>query len=318
MSTSAERSPWAWVPSLYFTQGVPYVSVMTLAVVMYKNLGVGNAEIALATSWLYLPWVVKPLWSPLVDLLGRKRHWIVALQFAVGAALAMVALVLPGPRWFALTLALFWLMAFASATHDIAADGFYMLALPDERRQAAYVGVRSTFYRLAMIAGQGGLVVLAGMLYEHRGPAAAISTVPAVASATMATSEMTSWATAWASVMALLSALFFAAALYHAWALPRPGGDRAAPRGARGPLQPARRHRDRGALRVGAEKTLPRRLRPAAAVTGSPPRAPAFCGCTTACPDRSPPPRGRRPGARICRSRCPPGPPAPGRGSCRC
>ena len=230
MSTSAERSPWAWVPSLYFTQGVPYVSVMTLAVVMYKNLGVGNAEIALATSWLYLPWVVKPLWSPLVDLLGRKRHWIVALQFAVGAALAMVALVLPGPRWFALTLALFWLMAFASATHDIAADGFYMLALPDERRQAAYVGVRSTFYRLAMIAGQGGLVVLAGTLYEHRGPAAAISTVPAVASATMATSEMTSWATAWASVMALLSALFFAAALYHAWALPRPGGDRAAPR----------------------------------------------------------------------------------------
>ena len=208
MSTAAARSPWAWVPTLYFAQGVPYVVVMTLAVVMYKNLGVGNAEIAPATSWLYLPWVIKPLWSPLVDLVGRKRRWIVALQFAVGAALALVALALPAPAWFRLTLALFWLMAFASATHDIAADGFYMLALPDERRQAAYVGVRSTFYRLAMIAGQGGLVVLAGLLYER-------------------SRDM---ASAWAAVMALAAALFGAAALYHAWALPHPSTDRPAPR----------------------------------------------------------------------------------------
>ena len=208
MSTAAARSPWAWVPTLYFAQGVPYVVVMTLAVVMYKNLGVGNAEIALATSWLYLPWVIKPLWSPLVDLVGRKRRWIVALQFAVGAALALVALALPAPAWFRLTLALFWLMAFASATHDIAADGFYMLALPDERRQAAYVGVRSTFYRLAMIAGQGGLVVLAGLLYER-------------------SRDM---ASAWAAVMALAAALFGAAALYNAWALPHPSTDRPAPR----------------------------------------------------------------------------------------
>ena len=228
MSTATARSPWAWVPTLYFAQGVPYVTVMAVAVVMYKNLGAGNAEIALATSWLYLPWVVKPLWSPLVDLLGRKRHWIVALQFAIGAALAMVALALPGPRWFSLTLALFWLMAFASATHDIAADGFYMLALPDERLQATYVGVRSTFYRLAMIAGQGGLVVLAGVLHERQESAQAVlSSAPAtLASAARATP----WATAWASVMALLAALFFVAALYHAWALPRPGSDRAAPR----------------------------------------------------------------------------------------
>lgn len=208
MSTAATRSPWAWVPTLYFAQGVPYVTVMTLAVVMYKNLGVGNAEIALATSWLYLPWVIKPLWSPLVDLVGRKRRWIVALQLAVGAALALVALALPSPRWFQLTLALFWLMAFASATHDIAADGFYMLALPDERRQASYVGVRSTFYRLAMIGAQGGLVVLAGLLYERDGRMAA----------------------AWMAVMAVVAALFAAAALYHAWALPRPASDQAAPR----------------------------------------------------------------------------------------
>ena len=197
---------WRWIPTLYFSQGIPYVVVMTLAVVMYKNLGVGNAEIALWTSWLYLPWVIKPLWSPLVDLLGRKRVWIVALQFAVGALLASVALALPAPHWFQLTLALLWLMAFASATHDIAADGFYLLALP-ERTQAAFVGVRSTFYRLAMIAGQGGLVVLAGLLHERAGGAAA------------------DWVGAWATVMGLLAVGFVVLGLWHAWALPRPAGD---------------------------------------------------------------------------------------------
>jgi PAT family beta-lactamase induction signal transducer AmpG len=202
--------PWRWIPTLYFGQGLPYVVVMTLSVVMYKNLGVSNAEIALYTSWLYLPWVIKPLWSPLVDLLGRKRRWIVALQFTVGAALAMVALALPAPKFLQLTLAVLWLMAFASATHDIAADGFYMLALP-QRGQAAFVGVRSTFYRLSMIAGQGALVVLAGWLQERSGSPAA----------------------AWSLVFGLLAALFALAGLYHLWALPRPALDRPAPRTAR-------------------------------------------------------------------------------------
>jgi PAT family beta-lactamase induction signal transducer AmpG len=214
MNTPAAR-PWRWIPTLYFGQGIPYVVVMTLSVVMYKNLGVSNAEIALWTSWLYLPWVVKPLWSPLVDLFGRKRAWIAGLQLAIGAALAMAALALPAPAWFQLTLAVFWLMAFASATHDIAADGFYMLALP-ERTQAAFVGVRSTFYRLAMIAGQGGLVVLAGALHESRGGTPA------------------DWAPAWAAVLGLLAGFFAAAAAWHAWALPRPAADRPAPRRAGG------------------------------------------------------------------------------------
>ena len=182
---------------------------MTLSVVMYKNLGVSNTEIALYTSWLYLPWVIKPLWSPLVDLLGCKRRWIVALQFAVGAALAMVALTLPASNAVQMTLAVFWLMAFASATHDIAADGFYLLALP-QKSQAAFVGVRSTFYRLAMIAGQGGLVYLAGRLQERSGQPAA----------------------AWSVVFWLMAALFVAGALWHAWALPRPAGDQPAPRSA--------------------------------------------------------------------------------------
>ncbi len=202
-TTAARTSPWRWIPTLYFAQGLPYVVVMTLAVVLYKNLGVSNTQIALLTSWLYLPWVIKPLWSPLVDLLGSKRRWVVGLQFVVGAALAGVSLVLPGPKFLQMTLAVFWLMAFASATHDIAADGFYMLALP-QKTQAAFVGVRSTFYRLAMIGGQGGLVYLAGWLAERQG----------------------SVVLAWQSVFALLAALFVAAAAYHLWALPRPAADR--------------------------------------------------------------------------------------------
>jgi hypothetical protein len=161
-------SLWRWIPTLYFGQGLPYVVVMTLSVVMYKNLGLDNTAIALYTSWLYLPWVIKPLWSPLVDLLGTRRAWVVRLQFVVGAALAGVALTLPMPGFLQMSLAVFWLMAFASATHDIAADGFYMMALP-QHQQAAFVGIRSLFYRVSMIAGQGGLVYLAGHLAETTG-----------------------------------------------------------------------------------------------------------------------------------------------------
>ena len=164
----ASRGAWAWIPTLYFAQGIPYVVVMTMSVIMYKRLGVSNADIALYTSWLYLPWVIKPLWSPLVELLGTKRQWIVLMQLLVGAALGCVALTLPGPAFFRVTLGIFWLLAFASATHDIAADGFYMLAL-NKHDQAWFVGVRSTFYRLAMIAGQGLLIMLAGTIETHTG-----------------------------------------------------------------------------------------------------------------------------------------------------
>lgn len=195
-------NPWRWIPSLYFGQGIPYVVVMTLSVIMYKNLGLSNTDIALYTSWLYLPWVIKPLWSPLIELFHTKRSWIVALQFLIGVALAMVALTIPGPQAFQMTLAVFWLMAFASASHDIAADGFYMLALP-QHSQAAFVGVRSTFYRLANIGGQGGLVYLAGELQERTG----------------------SMTTAWSMVFALLAGLFGLMAAYHFFVLPRPVAD---------------------------------------------------------------------------------------------
>ena len=200
--TSSVR-PWAWIPTLYFAQGVPYVVVMTLSTVVYKNLGVSNTDIALYTSWLYLPWVIKPLWSPLVDMFGTKRRWIVTLQFMVGVALALVALTLPGPEFFRLSLAVFWLMAFSSATHDIAADGFYLLAMP-AGQQSAFVGVRSTFYRLATLSAQGGLVYLAGRWQESTG----------------------SITQSWALVFGLLAAVFIAAGVYHAFALPRPPVDR--------------------------------------------------------------------------------------------
>lgn len=163
-----KRNPWLWVPSLYFAEGIPYIIVMVVSVIMYKRLGISNTDIALYTSWLYLPWVIKPLWSPVVDLLRTKRFWIITMQLFVGAGLAGVALTIPVPNFFQYTLAFFWLLAFSSATHDIAADGFYMLGLT-EHQQAFFVGIRSTFYRFAMITGQGLLIILAGYLESSTG-----------------------------------------------------------------------------------------------------------------------------------------------------
>ncbi len=152
---------WKWLPSLYYTEGIPYIIVMTLSVIMYKRLGISNTDIALYTSWLYLPWVIKPLWSPVVDILKTKRYWIVLMQLLIGAGLAGVAFTIPTSSFFQYTLAFFWLLAFSSATHDIAADGFYMLAL-NSNEQTFYVGIRSTFYRIAMLTGQGLIVIIAG------------------------------------------------------------------------------------------------------------------------------------------------------------
>lgn len=162
------RNPWAWVPSLYYAEGIPYVIVMTVAVIMYKRMGISNTDIALYTSWLYLPWVIKPLWSPIVDILRTKRFWIVIMQLIIGAGLGGVALTIPLPNYFQYTLAFLWLLAFSSATHDIAADGFYMLGL-SKHDQAFFVGIRSTFYRFAMITGQGLLIILAGYFESTTG-----------------------------------------------------------------------------------------------------------------------------------------------------
>jgi PAT family beta-lactamase induction signal transducer AmpG len=169
MAKLFKKSPWAWIPTLYFAEGIPYVVVATtFSVIMYKRLGLSNAEITFYTSWLYLPWVIKPFWSPFVDIFKTKRWWILTMQLFIGAGLAGVAFFLHAPFFFQATLAVFWLIGFSSATHDIAADGFYMLAL-DSSQQSFFVGIRSTFYRLAMITGQGLLVIIAGSLETFTG-----------------------------------------------------------------------------------------------------------------------------------------------------
>ncbi len=197
-STCAKRSPWAWVPTLYFAQGLPYIAVMTLSVIMYKRLGVSNTDIALYTGWLYLPWVIKPFWSPFVDIISTTRQWVIIMQWFVAIAFAGIAFALPVQFFFSLTLAVFWLVAFVSSTHDIAADGYYMLALT-EHEQSFYVGIRSTFYRIASVAGQGALVVVAGCIEESTGD------IPF----------------AWGVVFFVLSAMFLFFAVYHSWALPK-------------------------------------------------------------------------------------------------
>ncbi len=162
------RGPWWWVPSLYFAQGVPYVVVMTVAVIMFKRLGVGNTQIALYTSWLYLPYVIKPLWSPLVQRIGTRRAWVVVMQMIVALGLACVAFSIPLESFLRWSLVALATVAVCSATHDVAADGFYLLALTPHQ-QAWFVGIRSTAYRMAMIAGQGLLVMLAGALESSTG-----------------------------------------------------------------------------------------------------------------------------------------------------
>lgn len=168
MGKDFKSSPWAWIPTLYFAQGLPYVAVMTISVIMYKRLGISNTDIALYTGWLYLPWVIKPFWSPFVDIIKTKRWWTIAMQWMLAVTFAGVAFTIPAPFFFRLTLAVFWIMGFTSATHDIAADGFYMLAL-DKHQQSLYVGIRSTFYRIATVAGQGLLVIIAGLIETNSG-----------------------------------------------------------------------------------------------------------------------------------------------------
>lgn len=198
-------SPWAWIPSLYFAEALPYVAVMTISVVMYKRLGLSNSEVALYTSWLYLPWVIKPLWSPIVDLIKTKRWWVVVMEMFICAGFAGVAFTLPASHFLQATLAFFWLMAFSSATHDIAADGFYMMAL-NSHEQALYVGIRSTFYRIATIAGSGLLIMLAGSLEVFT------DNIPL----------------AWSLTFYVLTGIFLLLTLYHIAMLPRPNNDQKA------------------------------------------------------------------------------------------
>ena len=202
MNSYSKTKGWSWVPSLYFAEGLPYAFVMIVSVVLYKKLNISNTEIALYTSWLYLPWVIKPLWSPFVDIIKTKRYWIVLTQLVIGASLAGVALTIPTTNALQYTLVFFWLMAFSSSTHDIAADGFYMLGL-SSHDQSWFIGIRNTFYRFAILFGQGIIVIIAGQLENITG----------------------NLKLAWSLVFGILSGLFIILAAYHKWALPIPGND---------------------------------------------------------------------------------------------
>lgn len=206
------RNPWLWIPSLYLAEGFPNAVVVTVAVVLLKNMGLDNGRVAFYTSLLYMPWVVKPFWAPFVDMFSTKRIWIFLMQTAIFVGLGLVCAVLGTPFWLSATLGALWWTAFASATHDIAADGFYMLAL-DTKEQAFFVGIRSTFYRAANMLASGGVVWAAGRLISNG----------------------TSVSSSWAVLFGAMALMFLAFTLWHSYSLPRPTAD--VPNKARGAKQ---------------------------------------------------------------------------------
>lgn len=202
MSEKRTRNPWSFVPTLYFAEGLPYVLINTVSVILYKKMGVDNASIAFWTSWLYLPWVIKMFWGPLVDLYSTKRRWVLLTQLCMGLASFFIAAVLNLEGYFVPSLAAFVTGAFISATYDIACDGFYMLAL-DEKEQAFFVGLRSAFYRLAMIFGSGLLVYLAGRIETATGD------IPG----------------SWTVALGVCGLIFLLSSAYHFFILPHPAAD---------------------------------------------------------------------------------------------
>lgn len=198
-----KNKSYAWVPSLYLGEALPFSAVMLISVIMFQELGLADAQITYYTGWLGLPWVIKPIWSPIIDNMKTKRWWIVSMQFLMGVALALVAFTLPSAFWLQGTLAVFMLIAFASATHDISADGFYIIGLTD-KDQELYVGVRNTFYRIGMVIGQGGLVLLAGYMQQGKFG-----------------ESFRSLTSSWMAVFLILGVLMLLLGLYHAFILPK-------------------------------------------------------------------------------------------------
>lgn len=198
-----EVKPYAWVPSLYMGEALPFSAVMLLSLVMFKEMGMTDSQITLYTGWLGTPWVIKPIWSPIVDNLKTKRWWIVSMQFLMGVTLAMVALTLPTAFWLKASLAVLMVIAFASATHDISADGFYIIALSD-KDQELYVGVRNTFYRVGLVIGQGGLVLLVGYMQEGTFGA-----------------WLQPMLSSWMAVFIIMAVLMVVLGVYHACVLPK-------------------------------------------------------------------------------------------------
>ena len=196
-----QRTPWSWVPTLYLVEGLPYAIVNTIALAVFKDMGVDNGTLGPLTTLISLPWLIKPLWSPFMDIFRSKRWWILLTQFTMVAVTAAIALLLPFCTMSVL-MALFVLVAFASATHDISADGFYMIAL-DKQKQSAFVGIRNTFYRGGLVLGQGLLVMLGGILQKRTG------SVPR----------------SWAVILLICAVLLALIAIYHLFRLPKAEAD---------------------------------------------------------------------------------------------
>ena len=215
MAKATKRNPWAWIPTLYFAQGIPFIFINMVTMVLFTQLGMSETDATLYTGWLYLPWVIKPFWGPIVDIIRTKRWWTVTMQICVAVGLAAIAFTLPLPNKeeianglpvnaFMLCLFFYFITAFCSATHDIASDGFYMLAL-NTSEQSMFVGIRSTFYRCANVFGQGGLVILAGILQTQTGDVAL----------------------GWKYTVIICAVFFAVVSLYHAFILPAPVADKA-------------------------------------------------------------------------------------------
>ena len=215
MNTEKKRSPWSWIPTLYFAQGIPFIFINMVTMVLFTQLGMSETDATLYTGWLYLPWVIKPFWGPIVDIIRTKRWWTVTMQICVAVGLAAIAFTLPLPNKeeiaagmpvsaFMVCLFFYFITAFCSATHDIASDGFYMIAL-DTSEQSMFVGIRSTFYRCANVFGQGGLVMIAGFLEAQTGNVA----------------------TAWQYTVIGCAVFFGVVSLWHAFILPAPASDKA-------------------------------------------------------------------------------------------
>ena len=199
-----KSNAWLWIPTLYFASGLPYHAITSISDIMYKDMGIGNAQIAMYTSLLLIPWTIKPLWSPFVEMISTRRKWTLASQLLLAICFAAIALAVPSRHFLQLTLAALFLGAFVSSTHDIALDGFYILGLPQEK-QSFFSGIRNTFYRIATVFSSGILVMLANEVAKRSGNSH----------------------TAWSATFAITGIIMLALYLYHKKAMPKPENDTA-------------------------------------------------------------------------------------------
>ena len=188
-----------WVPTLYTAEGLPFVVVNVVSVLMYKSLGLTDTEIAFFTSLVAIPWALKPIWGPLMEMFKTKKYFVLATQFAGGISFGLLALSLHLPSYFAWSIVFFGLIAINSAVHDTAADGIYISVLSDSE-QSKYVGWQGAFYNVGKILSQGAFVYLAGVLETSVGVV-----------------------TAWAIVMGSFGGILLLMSLYHYFMLPTGG-----------------------------------------------------------------------------------------------